>query len=76
MHILGICDSESKPRNPEDYDEIVCADIPDKDRFPELCIVVTKFMMHGPCGIDRPNSPCMDQGKCTKKFLKEFVEKT
>ena len=34
-HILGICDEESKPRTP-DYDSIVCAEIPDKEQFPEL----------------------------------------
>ena len=75
-HILGICDSESKPRNPEEYDQIVCAEIPQKDKFPELHKVVTTFMMHGPCGINNPNSPCMEDRKCTKQFPKEFTIKT
>ena len=35
-HILGICDEETKPRTPEDYDNIVCAEIPDEKQFPEL----------------------------------------
>ena len=75
-HILGICDEESKPRTPEDYDSIVCAEIPDKEQFPELHKTVTTLMMHGPCGLSNPNSPCMVDGKCSKQFPKDFVEKT
>ena len=40
-HILGICDEESKPRTPEDYDSIVCAEIPDQQQFPELYKTIT-----------------------------------
>ena len=75
-HILTICNTESKPRTPEEYDEIVCAEIPHQRRFPELHKIVTTFMMHGPCGTSNPKSPCMDDGKCTKNFPKEFMEKT
>ena len=75
-HILAISDEESKPRIPEDYDTIVCAEIPDKQQFPELHKTVTTLMMHGPCGLGNPNSPCMVDGKCTKQFPKEFVEET
>ena len=74
-HILGICDEESKPRTPEDYDSIVCVEIPDEQKFPELHKTVTRLMMHGPCGMSNPKSPCMVDGKCTKKFPKQFVEK-
>ena len=75
-HILGICDADSKPRTPEDFDAIVCAEIPDEEQFPELDKIITTFMMHGPCGTSNPNSPCMQDGKCSKKFPKEFVEAT
>ena len=54
----------------------MCAEIRDKDTFLELYAIVTKFMMHGPCGVSNPNSPCMEDGKCTKKFPKDFTEQT
>ena len=66
----------TKPRTIPDYDSIVCAEIPDKDKYPQLHHIVTKFMMHGPCGLANPNSPCMEGGKCTKNFPKDFAENT
>ena len=33
-------------------------------------------MMYRPCGVSNLNSPCMEDGKCTKKFLKDFTEQT
>ena len=75
-HILGICNGESKPHTPDDFDKIVCAEIPDKEAFPELPQFVTRFMMHGTCGLSNSDPPCMEDRKCTKKFPKEFAEKT
>ena len=76
-HILGICDAAYKlVQGPEDYDKIMLAEIPDPNIHPVLHSIVTKFMMHGPCGIAHPKSRCMVDGCCSKKFPKDYVKVT
>ena len=50
--------------------------MPNNNKYPQLFEVVTKFMMHGPCGVSNPKSPCMHDGKCLKFYLKKFVDVT
>ncbi|CAN6845253.1 unnamed protein product [Brassica oleracea] len=33
-------------------------------------------MIHGPCGVHRPRSPCMKNHVCTKKFPRPFTQST
>ena len=63
-HILAMCENSSKPRSIDDYDLIVSAEIPNPETHPQLHAIVTKFMMHGPCGAANPKSPCMVDGQC------------
>lgn len=61
---------------PEEIDTIISAEIPNANVDPELFDIVTRNMIHGPCGSINMNSPCMDNGRCTKKFPKNFVTET
>jgi hypothetical protein len=35
---------------------------------------VSEFMVHGPCGELKAKFVCMQKGKCSKHFEKEFQE--
>ncbi|KAK9822437.1 hypothetical protein WJX74_008545 [Apatococcus lobatus] len=75
-HLLIILAPESKPRTPEDYDSIVCCEIPDPQTHSKLHATVKSMMMHGPCGPHNPHASCMEGSKCTKGYPKPFVEET
>ncbi|XP_027075985.1 uncharacterized protein [Coffea arabica] len=40
----------------DEYDKIVCAKIPDKQKFFHLCKMIIKDMLHGPCGSANPQN--------------------
>uniref|UniRef100_A0ABD2WRH7 ATP-dependent DNA helicase n=1 Tax=Trichogramma kaykai TaxID=54128 RepID=A0ABD2WRH7_9HYME len=60
-----------KINTPDTVDQYISAEIPDQSCNPLLYEIVTKNMIHGPCG-----DWCMKDGKCTKKFPKEFIDET
>ncbi|CAN0871869.1 ATP-dependent DNA helicase PIF1 [Linum grandiflorum] len=76
VHILIWLCQESKLVEPWQIDRAISAELPDPSIDPQGFSTVTRFMVHGPCGEDRPNSPCMESGQCTKKFPKLFCSET
>ncbi|OWZ01409.1 LOW QUALITY PROTEIN: Helitron helicase, partial [Phytophthora megakarya] len=76
-HILLILRPEDKSESAEDVDRLISAELPDKEKHPELYETVISNMLHGPCGQQNPNCPCMKNGKCSKqKFPKVFGDET
>ncbi len=65
-----------KKLHADKIDSLITAEIPDKNIDPLLYDVVKTQMVHGPCGPFNFKSPCMSNGKCTKKYPKAFVEET
>ena len=76
IHILIFLHPNSKVNTPELIDSLISAEIPDPVTHPRLHHLVTSFMIHGPCGDQNPNAPCMKDGKCTKHYPKTFQEQT
>jgi len=54
-------------------DKVIYAELPHPNLYPKLFKVVKSYMIHGPCGVAKLNSPCMKQGKCSKKIPKKFT---
>ena len=52
------------------------AEIPDENLYRELYKLLKQHVIHGPCGYQNLNSPCMneDKSKCTKNFPKQYNE--
>ncbi|XP_053101885.1 uncharacterized protein LOC128323190 [Hemicordylus capensis] len=75
-HILLILTENHKPKTDACIDSIVSAEIPDIDKTPQLHAIITKHMIHGPCGTHNRQSPCMSNEKCTKDFPKDYQEQT
>jgi hypothetical protein len=75
-HILVFLQPAFRIIHPHTIDKIISAEIPDKYRDPDLFEIVSSFMIHGPCGGQNINSPCIQKGKCTKYYPKRFVNTT
>ncbi|XP_069144240.1 uncharacterized protein [Solanum lycopersicum] len=76
-HFLIILMDGYKLLTPEAYDKIVCAELPDPHIDHDLYKLVTKHMIHGPCGYLNPSNSCMQkEGKCKFKYPKQLTEQT
>lgn len=75
-HLLIFLHPGSKYPRTDDIDKIISAEIPDRERHPELYKLVKTHMLHGPCGRGFPNSPCMKGQNCSKFFPKKYQPET
>ncbi|XP_041007529.1 uncharacterized protein LOC121252111 [Juglans microcarpa x Juglans regia] len=76
-HFLIILQRDWKIYAPESFDEIVSAEISDKERNLHLHKTVIRHMMHGPCGVLNPSNVCMKtNGSCKNHFPKGFASNT
>lgn len=75
-HFLLIMQTGSKLTVPDQYDAVISAELPDKNRFPELFDMVVKHMMHGPCGHLNMQNTCMKNGSCKCHYPRLFGETT
>lgn len=75
-HIALFLQSEDKLNGPTDVDRYISAELPDKVLDPVGYGAVATHMMHGPCGLANPKSPCMVDGRCRKRFPRPFISET
>ena len=61
---------------PDQIDNVISAEIPDKQQDPRLFEVVMHNTIHGPCSSINPNSPCMKDNKCTKRYPSQLLHDT
>jgi hypothetical protein len=81
-------EEQEKITSVEQLDQLIWAELPDQQENPRLFEIVTKAMIHGPCGTETDflkSKSCMRSGRdaqgqislvCSKRFPKPFVEDT
>lgn len=74
-HMLIILKPDYKITSPDQFDKFVCAELPDKDRYPHLYELVVQHMIHGPCGALKKNNACMVNGKCKYRYPRSYCGK-
>jgi hypothetical protein len=73
--ILWVSIDTSQP-TVEQIDSFISAEILDPSIDSLAYALVVKHMVHGPCGVLNPNSPCMKNGRCSKDYPKPFHGET
>ena len=75
-HILTWQDRQDAEVTAEVIDTYVSTEIPDPVQDPLGYILVSEFMMHGPCGVLNDKCVCMKDKLCSKHFPKNFQPET
>ena len=86
VHILVIVAEDDRLTIGDQVDSVITAELPpdpaetdnehEREQRQRLQDIVLTNMIHGPCGALNPRCPCMEDGKCTKKFPKEYRQHT
>lgn len=76
MHALLFLHGSDKIQTCAQVDRVVCAEFSDCQTDPLLFETIIGCMVHGPCGARNPQAPCMENGVCTKRYPRSFVEST
>jgi len=71
-HILIFFTEDCKPHTVVDIDHMISAELPKLEINKLAHKTVARCMMHGPCSAAFPNAPCMEEGKCKKKYPRKF----
>ena len=72
MHVLLFLQGPDKIKTCAQVDKAVCVEFPSPDDDPVLFNTVKHCMVHGPCGLRRPQAPYMENDRCTKKYPRDF----
>ena len=86
-HILIILAANDHLITEEHVNSVVTAELPPDPNEPGISTetraqrkplwdTVLSNMVHGPCGVQNPNSPCMENGVCSKRYPKDYQERT
>nr|GEX97137.1 DNA helicase [Tanacetum cinerariifolium] len=75
-HTLLWIESKNTLKDVTQIDEYISAEIPDPVQNPRGNKLVTRLMMHGPCGSANLDASCMQNGPCNKHFPKQYNEQT
>ncbi|VDP08633.1 unnamed protein product [Heligmosomoides polygyrus] len=76
MHMLITLKGGWKMHTAANVDSLISAELPCSTDDNELFEIVSKNMIHRPCGLLNPSSPCMKNGSCSKRFPKPFRAET
>ncbi|XP_071708928.1 uncharacterized protein [Rutidosis leptorrhynchoides] len=76
VHILIWLTCAYKCKTPEDINDLISAEIPSEEHDPDGYKAVTEFMLHGPCGRQHKDGPCMIDNQCSKHFPKPYYSET
>jgi len=71
LHLILTLTRDDRRRILDNVDDIISAELPDPINEKKLYEIISKNMVHGPCGKDNPNCYCMVDGKCRFGFPKK-----